>query len=299
MRELDFVKGIQYGFQDPSSTISIGIQDLHHEIFFWLITIFTVVLIVIIKIVKECTYIIENTENEGLIEGKRLLKIFQLNHINKNKINHGSILEILWTIAPTIILIMIALPSFALLYSMEEIKDPNETVKVIGNQWYWTFEIIDKKREVILSYLIDNFKIFQNNLKQVNLLHPLYIFDINPYPFDYVPIEKYISFDSYMLPTNELIKGELRLLEVDNPLVLRIRRFIRFILTSGDVLHSFSVPSLGLKMDTVPGRLNEITTYINREGLYFGQCSELCGVNHGFMPIELIGLRRGFIRTIN
>lgn len=96
-----------------------------------------------------------------------------------------------------------------------------------------------------------------------------------------------MAFDSYMINDEDLKIGELRLLEVDNRLVLPTYKHIRFIVTASDVLHSFAIPSFGIKIDACPGRLNEVTTYIKRLGVYYGQCSELCGVNHSFMPIAV------------
>lgn len=98
-------------------------------------------------------------------------------------------------------------------------------------------------------------------------------------------MDENLNFDSYMTPTTDLEPGQLRLLEVDNRMVVPIDTHIRIITTGGDVIHSFAVPSLGLKIDALPGRLNQTSTYIQREGVFYGQCSELCGVWHGFMPI--------------
>lgn len=136
---------------------------------------------------------------------------------------------------------LIAVPSFSLLYSLDEILDAAYTYKAIGHQWYWSYET-----------------------------------------------PKGNAFDSYM--RNDLQSGELRLLEVDQPLACPTKTHLRFIITAADVLHSFAVPSLGIKVDAVPGRLNTAHTFLQRPGLFTGQCSELCGVNHGFMPITIIGL---------
>nr|UPL65301.1 cytochrome c oxidase subunit II [Stenophyella macreta] len=152
----------------------------------------------------------------------------------------GQTIELIWTILPAIILIFIALPSLQLLYLMDEVSNPSITIKVIGHQWYWSYEYSD----------------FNN-----------------------------IEFDSYMKPTNELTKGEFRLLDVDNRVMLPMNNQIRIIVTAMDVLHSWAVPSLGIKVDAVPGRLNQSSFKINKPGLLFGQCSEICGANHSFMPI--------------
>lgn len=162
-------------------------------------------------------------------------------------LTHGTVIEIVWTILPAFVLIAIAFPSFQLLYLMDEVIDPAITIKAIGHQWYWSYEYSD----------------YSNDKGE------------------------FISFDSYMIPSDELNSGDLRLLEVDNQVVLPINTHIRVVLTGADVLHSWAVPSLGIKMDCVPGRLNQTSMIIKREGVYYGQCSEICGVQHGFMPIVI------------
>ncbi len=129
---------------------------------------------------------------------------------------------------------------------MDEVIDPEFTLKVIGHQWYWTYEYSDHENS-----------------------------DYN------------LVFDSYMVNTDDLDTGNLRLLEVDNRVVLPIKTHIRVIITSSDVLHSWAIPSLGVKLDACPGRLNQTSMFIKRPGVFYGQCSEICGVNHGFMPIAI------------
>eukprot|EP01099_Mayorella_cantabrigiensis_P003636 TRINITY_DN274_c0_g2_i6.p1 TRINITY_DN274_c0_g2~~TRINITY_DN274_c0_g2_i6.p1 ORF type:complete len:369 (-),score=-22.65 TRINITY_DN274_c0_g2_i6:101-1207(-) len=163
---------------------------------------------------------------------------------------HSTMLELVWTIVPTTILIAIAIPSFILLYSLDEIVDTQTVIKVTAFQWYWKYEypVIDPNTGDVINF----------------------------------------SYLSYMLPTEDLTEvNNLRLLEVDMPLVAPINVNIKFIITSKDVIHSFAIPALGIKMDAVPGRLNQVTVHIYKPGIYFGQCSELCGVNHAFMPIAL------------
>ena len=167
---------------------------------------------------------------------------------NVQKFSHSSVLEIVWTILPAVVLLFLAIPSFALLYSLDELIDPDITLKTIGHQWYWSYEYSD------YSSLYEG---------------------------------KDISFDSYMIATNDLTKGSFRLLEVDNRVVLPANTHIRLLVTAADVLHSWAVPSLGIKVDACPGRLSQASIFIKREGLFFGQCSEICGVNHGFMPIAV------------
>ena len=158
---------------------------------------------------------------------------------------HSLFLEYAFAIFPTIIIGWILIPSFYLLYSLDDDSYPLFTIKVIGHQWYWSYEF-------------DN---FINN--------------------------KFISynFDSVLVQEVDLNKGEKRLLTVDNNLVLPTAATIRFLISSSDVLHAWALPEFGLKVDAIPGRLNEFITMICKPGFYYGQCSELCGVAHGFMPI--------------
>nr|YP_010222539.1 cytochrome c oxidase subunit II [Dalpada cinctipes]UCC45963.1 cytochrome c oxidase subunit II [Dalpada cinctipes] len=167
----------------------------------------------------------------------------------------GQTIELIWTMTPAITLIFIALPSLRLLYMIDEINNPSITIKVIGHQWYWSYEYSD----------------FGDN-----------------------------EFDSYMKPTNELNLKEIRLLEVDNRTIIPLNTQIRIVVTAADVLHSWAVPSLGVKIDAVPGRLNQGTINISRPGLMFGQCSEICGANHSFMPIMIESTTtKNFLKWIN
>jgi len=140
---------------------------------------------------------------------------------------------------------IIAIPSFALLYAADELVDPAMTIKVVGHQWYWSYEYSDYETEEGES----------------------------------------LNFDSYLVAEDDLATGSLRLLEVDNRVVVPTNTHIRVIVTAADVLHCWAVPSFGFKIDACPGRLNQSSIYVQREGVYYGQCSEICGVNHGFMPI--------------
>jgi cytochrome c oxidase subunit 2 len=158
-------------------------------------------------------------------------------------------LELFWTTAPAAILVSIALPSFALLYAMEEKGDYHLSVKAIGHQWYWEYQLVADYRW--LTSLVQ------------------------------------FTFDSYMVSDDSLEVGQFRLLEVDRKLVLPVNTPIRVLTSSADVIHSWALPAAGVKMDAIPGRLNQVNLYFNRSGIFYGQCSELCGVNHGFMPICL------------
>lgn len=172
------------------------------------------------------------------------------------KFSHSSELEIIWTIIPAFLLLILAIPSFTLLYSLDDIIEPNMTVKVIGHQWYWTYEYADEE-------------------EMIN----------NTYKEAYPESKHGLGFDSYLIDETNLNSGQLRLLEVDNRMFVPTSTHIRLLLTSSDVLHSWAVPSLGIKMDACPGRLSQVTLNVKRPGIYYGQCSEICGINHGFMPI--------------
>jgi len=231
------------GFQDPASPIMEGIIDLHNHIMFYLVLILFFVLYMFGSILHDFYKPYAFPETEGDLAFRQIL-------LRGNGVVHGTLLEIVWTLTPSFILMLIAVPSFSLLYSMDEIIDPSLTLKAIGHQWYWSYEYSD-----------------------------------------YVQTKgSTLNFDSYMLPTSELKLGQSRLLEVDNATVLPVKTHIRVIVTATDVLHSWAVPSLGIKIDAVPGRLNQVQLFIKREGVYYGQCSEICGVNHGFMPIAIKGV---------
>ena len=175
-------------------------------------------------------------------------------------------LEFIWTLFPSIVLLLLAIPSFGLLFSVEKISAPELTIKVIGHQWYWEYQYMDyiNFNEIINSGL--NKFIYKNKTD-----------------------DNYI-FESYMINDEDLSKGQYRLLEVDKKLILPINSSIRILITSDDVLHSWAVPALGIKVDACPGRINEVIIKIRDIGIYYGQCSELCGWYHGFMPIVIQSL---------
>nr|AIY61648.1 cytochrome c oxidase subunit 2 [Embiratermes neotenicus]URH16660.1 cytochrome c oxidase subunit II [Embiratermes neotenicus] len=154
----------------------------------------------------------------------------------------GQMIETIWTIAPAIILVFIAIPSLRLLYLMDEIHNPVMTLKTVGHQWYWSYEYSDFTK---------------------------------------------LEFDSYMVQQEDYQNNTFRLLDTDNRIVLPMNSPIRMIVTAADVLHSWTVPGLGVKTDATPGRLNQVSFSINRPGLLYGQCSEICGANHSFMPIVI------------
>ncbi len=156
--------------------------------------------------------------------------------------SHNTLLEVIWTVVPILILMVIAVPSFKLLYYQKTMPEAEMTIKAIGHQWYWSYEYPDHGD---------------------------------------------FTFDAAMLPEGELAPGQPRLLETDNRVVVPVDTTIRVLITAADVLHAWAVPALGVKMDAVPGRLNETWMRIEREGVYYGQCSELCGIQHAFMPIAV------------
>lgn len=233
------------GFQDPSTPFMEGIVDLHNFIFFYLVLILLFVMALMAVIVYNFHNRIEHPTSELDIALRSEMLV-------GSKVLHGTILEIIWTLVPSLILIIIILPSFALMFSIDEVENFFITLKAIGHQWYWSYE-----------YSLP--------------------FNFNNSYNDY----KIIKFDSYMKNEEELSNGDLRLLEVDNSIVLPVKLPIRLLVTAADVLHSWTIPSFGVKVDAVPGRLNQAPLFIKREGLFYGQCSELCGVNHAFMPIAV------------
>jgi cytochrome c oxidase subunit 2 len=225
---LDGPTGWQVGFQLAATPFMEGITNFHNELMFILVW---VGVFVGYLLDYSITFFRDDSE-----------------HTSDSTFTHSTGLEIGWTLFPAFVLVVIAFPSFALLYALDEVIDPTLTLKVIGHQWYWTYEYSDTGME-----------------------------------------QDSVGFDSYMVPEEELVDGGLRLLEVDNRVVLPLDTHIRVIVTSADVLHSWAVPAFGTKVDACPGRLNQVGIFINREGTYYGQCSEICGVNHGFMPIVIEG----------
>jgi len=222
---MDAAENWQLGFQDPATSIAAAIQDLHNDILFFIVSILVFVVWMLFR---------------------TLWNFRESVNAIPSKIIHGTTIEIIWTLTPSLILLIIAAPSLSLLYAIDEIHQATLTLKAIGHQWYWSYEYND---------------------------------------YDLDDVNRKVQFDSYMLQEDDLEEGQLRLIEVDNRVILPIQTHVRLLLTSADVLHSWAVPSLGVKCDAVPGRLNQVGLFIKREGVFFGQCSELCGVNHGFMPI--------------
>ena len=214
-------------FQDSASPLFEGVVELHDNIMYYLVIILFSVGWILLSIIRN--YVSKKSP------------------ISHKYLNHGTLIELIWTITPAIILMLIAFPSFKLLYLMDEVSDPSMSILAEGHQWYWSYQYPD--------FLNSN--------------------------------EEFVEFDSYIVPESDLEEGGLRMLEVDNRVIIPELTHVRFIITAGDVIHSFSCNSLGIKCDAYPGRLNQVSVFINREGVFYGQCSEICGILHSSMPIVI------------
>ncbi len=213
----------QLSFQEPASPLMRDLVGLH-DFVFWIITIIT--LFVFFLLVYVC------------------IKFSAKNNKTPSQTTHNSLLEVAWTLIPVLILVVIAIPSFRLLYKQNDFSNIDMTIKATGYTWYWSYEYPDNDG---------------------------------------------ITFDAIMLYEDELAEGQPRLLTTDNYLVVPTNTNIKMQITSdpAGVIHSWAVPSLGVKTDAIPGRLNETYFSIEKPGMYYGQCSELCGQGHGFMPISV------------
>ena len=160
---------------------------------------------------------------------------------NPSKTTHNVAIEVLWTLIPCLILIVMAVPSFKILYKQDTIPKAEVTIKAVGYQWYWGYEYPDEN----------------------------------------------IIFDSYMIKDEDLKEGQPRLLAVDNEVIVPVNKVVKVLITANDVLHAWARPSFGVKSDAVPGRINETWFKAEKVGVYYGQCSELCGIQHAFMPITV------------
>ena len=212
-------------FQDSASPQMEALVELHNNIMFYL-------LIILFSV--------------GWILGVIVLR-YGKSVITNKFVSHGTMVELIWTVTPGLILIFIAFTSFKLLYLMDEVSDVNMTFYVEGHQWYWTYQYPD----------------FIGN------------------------DDDFIGFDSYLVPEADLEDGALRMLDVDERVILPEVTHARFLVSSGDVIHSYACPSLGIKADAYPGRLNQASSLINRLGTFYGQCSEICGILHSSMPIVI------------
>ena len=215
-------KDWQLGFSEPATELMSDVIAFHSYILMPIITGISILVLAL------------------------LLYIAYRYNSNRNQIasttTHNTLIEVLWTVIPVILLIIIAIPSFRILYTAEPIPKADLTIKAIGNQWYWSYEYPD----------YDDF-----------------------------------SFDANMLQDDELSDPSLRLLETDTQIVVPVNKVVKLLITSNDVLHAWTIPAFAVKKDAVPGRLNETWFKAEKTGTYYGQCSELCGPKHAFMPINV------------
>ena len=216
-------KDYQLTFQDAATPNMADITWFHNSF------LFPIILVITLFVTALLIYV--------------MIRFSTKNNPNPSKTTHNSLVEVIWTVVPVIILIVIAIPSFRILYTQQDVPiDADLTIKATGYQWYWGYEYPDNDG---------------------------------------------MYFDSLPLEEDELTEGKLRLLSVDNPLVVPAGAVVRVQVTSSDVIHNWAVPSFGVKMDAIPGRLNETWFKVDNPGIYYGMCSELCGVRHAFMPIEV------------
>jgi cytochrome c oxidase subunit 2 len=211
----------QTGFQPAASPVMERIEDFHKELL-------VIIVLVSVFVAALLLWII--------------VRYNQRRNPTPSKTAHNTLLEVAWTIIPVIILVIIAIPSFRLLYFEAEIPTPDLTINAIGKQWFWTYE-----------YPGSNF-----------------------------------TFDSLGLSDADAAKkGEPRLLGVDNAIVVPVNKVVEIDTTGADVIHSWAMPQMGVKMDAVPGRINKTWFKATQIGTFYGECSELCGARHAFMPIEV------------
>ena len=211
----------QLGLQPAATPLMQNIDDLHDI----LLVVITLITLFVLGLLLYVMWRFRESKNP-----------------TPTRTTHNTVVEVLWTVIPVVILVLIAIPSFKLLYYSDTVPEADLTVKAIGHQWYWSYEYPDH----------GNF-----------------------------------TFDATILADDELKEGQPRLLSVDNRVVVPVNKVVRVQVTADDVLHAWTIPAFGVKVDGVPGRLNELWFKAERAGVYYGQCSELCGVNHGFMPIRV------------
>ena len=214
-------KNWQLGFQDSASQGMTEIVSFHNNIL--LPVIIAISVFVLFLMIYVC------------------IRFRASKNPNPSKTTHNVAVEVLWTLIPCLILIVMAVPSFKILYKQDTIPKADVTVKAVGYQWYWGYEYPDEN----------------------------------------------IIFESYMIKEDELKESQPRLLTVDNEVVVPVNKVVKVLITANDVLHAWALPSFGVKRDAVPGRINETWFKAEKVGTYYGQCSELCGIQHAFMPITV------------
>ena len=214
-------KNWQLGYQDSVTSIMDDLVFMHDYI---LLPIITAISVFVLFLILYGVYKFRASKNP-----------------NPSKTTHNTTLEILWTVIPCLILVVIAVPSFKLLYKQDVIPKADVTIKAIGYQWYWGYEYPDQK----------------------------------------------IAFEATMVETKDLKPGQPRLLATDKHVVVPVNKVVKVLITANDVLHAWAMPAFGVKRDAVPGRINETWFKAEKEGIFYGQCSELCGIKHAFMPITV------------
>ena len=216
----------QFGLQPPAGSIAEKATSLHNLL---LVIITAISLFVLALLVYTC------------------VRFRQSANSKPSKTTHNAVIEVLWTVVPVLILVVIAVPSFRLLYYMDKTQDTEMVIKITGNQWYWNYEYPDEE----------------------------------------------LSFDSYMIDEAELKKGQKRLLEVDYPMVVPAGTRVKLLVTGNDVMHAFFVPSLAVQTYSIIGRVNEAWIDVPEgANTYYGQCNQICGVNHAYMPIVVKALEK-------
>jgi cytochrome c oxidase subunit 2 len=211
----------EIGMQPPATPVKDRLSAFHDE----LLVITTLITIFVLGLLL---YVI--------------VRFHHLRHPVATRTSHNTVIEMLWTVVPVLILVIIAIPSFKLMYYMDRVPDPEMTIKVTGHQWYWSYEYPDQGG---------------------------------------------LAFDSNVIPDSDLKPGQKRLLDVDNPLVVPVDTTIRVQVTGTDVIHSWFIPPFGIQEYAIVGRLNESWMRVEHQGVYYGQCNQICGTNHAFMPIEV------------
>lgn len=244
----------QTTLQDPSTKVAMEIVRLNQTVNFYLILILSFVTWIAFVGFLLSFFMLDNAEEDTVVFWKtQIMSLLQR--------RDQTVLELVWTLVPAIVLVLLAIPSFTLLYQAEEKSIDYKSISVVGHQWYW-------------EYFYPVPKTIKSNLTWYNNI---------------TSIDTYVKLTA-LIADYRYDSLAPRLIGTTETLVVPSFTPIKFFVTANDVIHSFAIPVAGLKMDAVPGRLNAITTVIERESIFHGACSELCGVNHGFMPITGISV---------
>ncbi len=214
----------QLGFQPAHSPTQAGIEGLH-ALVLWLMAFVTIFVAALLAFV--------------------VWRYRASKHPVASRVSHHTALEVAWTVIPVLVLVVIAIPSFRLIYFQDRTDAADLTVKVTGHQWYWEYTYPDQGG---------------------------------------------LNFSSYPVKEEDLKQGQLRNLDVDNRVVVPAGKNVRILTTSADVIHSFFIPSLGVQRYAIPGRTIETWVRVDKPGVYYGQCNQVCGTNHSIMPISVEAL---------